>query len=109
MSLLDWLQTWFAGSSHCDEPHHNPATGLPMTGGIDILGNPWGSDLTSERREDELCEMHARNRAAADWQDHTIGSSFDDHHCSRHPQDDWHSTGSSWDDWHDNHRLHDSW
>jgi hypothetical protein len=24
----------------------NPATGLPMVGGVDVMGNPWGADLS---------------------------------------------------------------
>ncbi len=92
MSFSDWLLNWFSGSSsHHDELQHNPATGLPMTGGIDILGNPWGSDLVAERRDEEFSETHARHREAAEW----------------HHHDDWHRT--SWDDWHDHHRWDDNW
>ena len=28
-----------------DPDRINPATGLPMIGGLDIMGNPWGADL----------------------------------------------------------------
>jgi hypothetical protein len=35
-----------------DHPSVNPATGLPMTGGIDVLGNPFGVDLNPPHRWD---------------------------------------------------------
>ncbi|RZL84477.1 MAG: hypothetical protein EOP66_02780 [Sphingomonas sp.] len=37
------------GGSAIDDPAVNPATGLPMTGGIDVAGNPFGTVLSSQR------------------------------------------------------------
>jgi len=57
MSLLDWIGDMFSPQrlaarppefwqvGHQDEPAVNPATGLPMVGGmagLDAAGNPWG-------------------------------------------------------------------
>jgi hypothetical protein len=40
----------------------NPATGLPMVGGVDVMGNPWGADLSPPHHFDH---------------DHMSGSSHD--------------------------------
>ena len=54
MALFDWLTEFFSGADITEaappiEPVEiNPATGLPMAGGIgsvDVGGNPYGTDL----------------------------------------------------------------
>lgn len=47
----------------------NPASGLPMMGGVDIMGNPYGTDLHSH---DSFSSM--------DWHSHDSFSSLDLHH-----------------------------
>ena len=63
MRLFSWLFDWFSNDSDGFNPHSwmndalsnshdvswvNPATGLPMIGGmggVDVAGNPFGTDL----------------------------------------------------------------
>ncbi|WCT75885.1 hypothetical protein PQ455_20630 (plasmid) [Sphingomonas naphthae] len=58
MGLLNRIVSLFddwhlsPGGSATDDPAINPATGLPMTGGIDVAGNPFGIDLSSHRHDD---------------------------------------------------------
>lgn len=48
-----WMASSNAITSFDHHPHDpfestiNPATGLPMAGGVDIAGNPYGCDLSS--------------------------------------------------------------
>ena len=66
MNILDRLIKWIYGielPSHCSEEHiiipnakapeftkYNPATGLPMIGGLDVMGNLIGTDRQSDYR-----------------------------------------------------------
>jgi len=68
----------------------NPATGLPMIGdscgGLDVMGNPYGSDLS-----DSL---------GSSWSDDGLGSSWNDDSFSSmnwSSDDSWSSSTSSWD------------
>ncbi|MBB3349805.1 hypothetical protein [Sphingomonas sp. BK069] len=63
MGLLDRITSlfddWHASPclSTTIEPALNPANGLPMTGGIggvDVLGNTFGTDLTAHRHDDNV-------------------------------------------------------
>jgi hypothetical protein len=53
-------------------PTINPATGLSMTGGVDVAGNPFGTDLS--------------NHGHDSWHHdpHRSGSTFDDYHTTWH-------------------------
>jgi hypothetical protein len=86
-SFFDDRHTSTAGSAIGDIPTINPATGLPMTGGIDVASNPFGTDLSS----------HHHDRWHHD--PHHSGSAFNDHHTT------WHdpittSMGGGHDPWH---------
>ena len=66
MNILDKLIKWIYGielQSYCSEEHiiipnakspgftkYNPATGLPMIGGLDVMGNLIGTDRQSDYR-----------------------------------------------------------
>lgn len=50
-SFLDDWHTSSAASPVANNPTTNPATGLPMTGGVDIAGNSFGIDLSSHARK----------------------------------------------------------
>ena len=61
MSILNWLTDLFITGPHAEKTHSvdpqstdvaeiNPASGLPMVGGmggLDIAGNPWGVDSSA--------------------------------------------------------------
>ena len=70
-SFFDDWHTSTAGSVG-DTPTINPATGLPMTCGVDVAGNPFGTDLSSRHHDH--------------WQHepHRSGSAFDDCHTGWH-------------------------
>lgn len=76
-SFLDDWHTSSAASLVADTPTTNPATGLPMTGGVDVAGNPFGIDLSSHDRDD-------RHHDSWHHDLHRPGSLFDDHHSDRH-------------------------
>ena len=94
MAMFDWLTGIFAGPNTPEalppiEPVDiNPATGLPMTGGIggvDVGGNPYGTDL-HRPHEDHVWSAH---------DDHA-------HHSTHDHWNDWSSPAggqSSWRDW----------
>ena len=71
-SFFDDWHTFTVGSAVGDTPTINPTTGLPMTGGVDVAGNPFGTDLAS----------HGHDH----WQHdpHRSGSAFNDHHTTWH-------------------------
>ena len=85
MSLFDLFTGLFStvgdsSSISDDSLSVNPANGLPMiggTGGVDIEGNPFGTDF-----------LH----------DHMTSSCFDDSHTSISSFDDCHTIHSSFDD-----------
>ena len=70
-SFFDDWQTSTAGSVG-DTPTINPAAGLPMTGGIDAAGNPFGTDLSSHGHD------------SRQYDPYRSGSSFDDHRTTWH-------------------------
>lgn len=76
-SFFDDWHTSTAGLAVGDIPTINPATRLPMTYGVDVAGNPFGIDLSSHRRD---------NWHHDSWyhDPHRAGSTFDDHHTTRH-------------------------
>ena len=89
MAKFDWLTGLFSGSSSVAatppiEPVEiNPATGLPMTGGIgsvDVGGNPYCADLHRPREEH-------------------IWSAYDDHahHLTNDHWNDWSNPAGSYD------------
>ncbi|WP_152608783.1 hypothetical protein [Croceibacterium mercuriale] len=86
MAILDWFTGLFSGSSNIGagpeiEPTRiNPATGLPMTGGVDVGGNPYGIDL-HRWQDDYTHQQQSIWQSPADW-DHwsnqtTSSSSYD--------------------------------
>lgn len=91
MSFFNWFRDrvgCILGSDNQPEPTRiNPATGLPMIGGIggmDVQGNPYGTDLHD----------HYHSRTHDSWS--SSPSSSD--------QDDWwrwgpSGTGSNFNDW----------
>jgi len=70
-SFDDW-HTSTTASPMNDVPTINPATGLPITGGVDVAGNPFGTDLS--------------NHGQDSWHHdpHRSGSAFDDHRTIWH-------------------------
>ncbi len=66
----------FTSASADPFPGINPATGLPMmsTGGIDVAGNPFGTDLSSSVFDDSLTSSAFSN----DFDMSDSFSSFDD-------------------------------
>lgn len=96
MGIFDWIGGWFSGSaSTSSESRHtetNPATGLPMAGpgmgGVDVAGNPYGSD---------------RHR----WDDPHTPSALPDSLTGPSPSDwdNWSSTTGTGPD----HFSHDPW
>jgi hypothetical protein len=99
MGFLAWLGQCWSGSNDDDpstasaaiEPTAiNPATGLPMIGGIgsiDVMGNPYGTDLHADHAPGETGSLFD------DFPDHSSCSSvFDD------PWNNPTGCGSSWDD-----------
>lgn len=71
-SLFDDWHTSTTASPMNDIPTINPATGLSMTGGVDVAGNPFGTDLS--------------NHGHDSWHHdpHRSGSTFDDHRTTWH-------------------------
>jgi hypothetical protein len=73
VSFFDDWQLSPCGSA-IDDPAINPATGLPMTGEIDVAGNPFGTNLSSHRHDHWQHDLQCSR------------SSFDDHRTG------WHDT-----------------
>jgi hypothetical protein len=75
-SFLDDWHTSSAASPGANNPTTNPATRLPMTGGVDIAGNPFGIDLSS----------HGQDNGHHDSWNHDLHrlGSFDDYHSGQH-------------------------
>lgn len=86
MGFLNWALGLFSGSSwSADEPMTiNPASGLPMMGGVDAAGNPFGTD------HHQSADAH---RWDDNWNDHWRWN--DDFH---HHYDHASSQIGSWDD-----------
>jgi hypothetical protein len=100
MGMFDWF-TWlfdrnwqsldrdWPTSDHWRGPDQNPATGVPMAGGVfEVLGNPWGTDLGAQQMDALRDAAHHRRQFDDPYSHHTSGSlMFNDWH-------DWHR-----DDW----------
>ena len=91
-SFNDW-HTSIAGSAVSDTLTINPATGLPMTGGVNVAGNPFGIDLSSHGRDNWHHDIGYHDP-------HRAESSFEDHHSG------WHDPfrtgmGGGYDPWRD--------
>ena len=71
-SFFDDWHTPTAGSGVDDIPTINPATGLSMTVGIDVAGNPFGIDLSSHGHDSWHHDPY-----------HS-GSAFDDYHSGQY-------------------------
>lgn len=71
-SFCDDWHSLTAGSPVAETPTINPANGLPITGGIDIAGNPFGTDLSRDHHDH--------------WQHHShgLGLACDDHPTTWH-------------------------
>ncbi|WP_277981880.1 hypothetical protein [Sphingomonas phyllosphaerae] len=98
MGLLDRITSlfddWHASPSLSapSEPAINPANGLPMTGGIggvDVLGNPFGTDLSAHRHDD----WHSASYSAS--------PGFHDSPSHWHDSGSWNSIGGGHDSWRD--------
>jgi hypothetical protein len=78
MGLFDrialFFDDWQASTARSvgNTPTINPATGLPMIGGIDVAGNPFGTDLSSHHHDHWQHDLHRS------------GSAFDDRHTGWH-------------------------
>ena len=78
MGLFNWL---FGSASHESDFTVNPANGMPMLdGGVDVLGNPFGTDSCSSSGFGVDCGGHAFDTCAPTFDtsscfDH--GSHFD--------------------------------
>lgn len=92
MAWFDWLAGIFTGPRTTGAPLPiepvgiNPATGLPMTGGIGgVSGNPYGRDFS-----------HAhKNHTWSAYNDHT-------HHLTHDHRDNWSNPAGGYDpsrDW----------
>jgi len=56
MGITSWWRSW-TGLSTGDEAvgaRVNPATGLPMTGAVDVVGNPFGVELGRAHGADDV-------------------------------------------------------
>ncbi len=86
--ITDWGTRGTSGSLGCeyDDFAVNPATGLPMiggTGGVDVHGNPFGSDI------------HEHN-----WHnDHTSSSGMNSFSSGSFDSDSFSISGSGFNDW----------
>lgn len=103
MNILRWLlgiydsdSESYSSDSHwtntTDDTQINPATGLPMIGGVDVAGNPFGTDLS---------DYHTSSSGFNDDWSSSTTSSFDDDWSSSSTSgfdDDWGSGGFD-DDW----------
>lgn len=70
--LTDLFDNWSVGTPSDPGPSVNPATGLPMMGGmVDAAGNPFGVDL--HRHDDQI------GAPVGGGDDHHHRSCFDDH------------------------------
>ena len=67
MALFDWLPRLFTNQNTSEAPppiepvEINPATGLPMTcgtGSVDVVGNPYGTDLHRPHEEHVWSAYH---------------------------------------------------
>jgi hypothetical protein len=106
MGMFQWLSDWWSGigsdvsspsstsnfdsASMIETTEINPATGLPMIGGIggmDVEGNPYGTDMSSHH---DICSSSSifddpwNPSCSSLWDDSSMSSST--------------SCGSSWDD-----------
>lgn len=86
MSFFNWFRDRvgnFLGSDNQPEPTRiNPATGLPMVGGIggvDVQGNPYGTDLHSHYSTSSPHESWDNTSSHDHWSSHnSSGSEFND-------------------------------
>jgi hypothetical protein len=65
----------------------NPATGLPMMGGVDIMGNPWGADLSPAHHwhDDHASSIsHDAGSVGSDVYDYSSPSFGHDYHHHHH-------------------------
>ena len=76
MGLLNRIVSFFndrhlsPGGSAYDDPAINPAAGLPITGGIDFAGNPFGTALSSHRHDHR---HHDPQCSGSSFGDHRTG------------------------------------
>ena len=62
MGILNWLSEMFGGAGSHEifaDTEINPATGLPMSGGIDTLGNPQGEDFSGYHDHHGATDFHS--------------------------------------------------
>ncbi|WP_339348668.1 hypothetical protein [uncultured Sphingomonas sp.] len=90
MGIFDRIGEWFSriewgGSdssfrSSDNYTHINPATGLPMTGsgtsGLDVAGNPFGTDL-HRWHDDQASGAFHDSSSPADWHHTSAAGGYD--------------------------------
>ncbi|MCG5531162.1 hypothetical protein LRD18_09820 [Halorhodospira halochloris] len=57
--MFNWLKRWLFTEDvrgYFDQGSINPATGLPMAGSVDVEGNPYGTDSSSQLQEPSTFE-----------------------------------------------------
>lgn len=84
MGIAAWLSGLFGarapnsiGSVHdgmMDPGPINPATGQPMMGGVDMMGNPWGVDLSPSHH------WHDGHASSMSHDINGVGMGVHDHH-----------------------------
>lgn len=83
-SLFDDWNRSSSGSGIDGAGAINPATGLPMTGGVDVAGNPYGIDLS--RHHDHGCsgdDVHQERSSLfehANWHDNGSSGTMEGGH-----------------------------
>lgn len=97
MGVLSWLREWRSASidDHSTCGRVNPATGLPMTGALDVAGNPFGVDLhRSDAHHDSLSASASASHHDPFGDAHRIG--HDPHHDSCSSASSSFDSGASW-------------
>lgn len=128
MSLFSWLYDSLSnrlGNGSTTAAEINPASGLPMVGGVDIRGNPFGTNLHSHWLDDspgvkfssDSFTGSAINPASGlpmvgrvDIYGDPFGTNFHSHHSSLSSHDSFSPSSSSLSDhWHRSLSRTDNW
>lgn len=82
-SRIEWSGEYDGGFCSSSDDHHtqiNPATGLPMTGsgtgGVDVGGNPFGTDL-HRWHDDQASRAFHDSSSSADWHHTSAAGGYD--------------------------------
>ncbi len=114
--MFDWLHNWLFGDDDTanQEVTVNPANGLPMTGGLDIAGNPFGTDSSQHDLFEDAGGTGIdttgvgwdSTASGIDWESSSIGCDwsssgydpFDSTSSFSSGIDDWSNSSSSFDE-----------